>query len=90
MEGLALLTITYFQDFKRDDSSDVTVEYEISYGSSTTYSPAYGADGGEGVEVTIVKVFDDINPSIQYTDDENERWSDYIAEHHEFDYCEEY
>jgi hypothetical protein len=47
---------TYFQDFIRDDGSPVTVEYSFQRGSPTTYSPMYGADGGDGCEVEIVSV----------------------------------
>lgn len=45
---------TFFQDFNRDDGSPVTVEYSFAGGSPTTYSPAFGAVGGDGCEVEIV------------------------------------
>lgn len=45
---------TYFQDFTRDNGLPVTVEYSFSPGSETTYSPMYGADGGDAAEVELV------------------------------------
>lgn len=47
---------THFQDFTRDDGSPVTVEYSFRGGSETSYSPLYGASGGDGCEVEIVSV----------------------------------
>jgi hypothetical protein len=41
------------QDFCLDDGRPVTVEYTYRPGSETTYSPMYGADGGDGCEVEI-------------------------------------
>lgn len=45
---------TFFQDFTRDNGRPVTVEYSYSAGSETTYSPMFGACGGDGCEVSIV------------------------------------
>lgn len=47
---------TYFADFVKDDGRPITVEYNFASGGETTYSPLYGADGGEGCEVEIVDV----------------------------------
>lgn len=46
---------TFFQDFSKDDGQPVTVEYSVdgSY-TPTTYSPMYGADGGDCPEFCIV------------------------------------
>lgn len=40
-------------EFKRADGTEVTVRYRYSPGSPDTYSPIYGADGGDAPEVTI-------------------------------------
>lgn len=45
---------TYFQNFTRDNGKPVTVEYGYSPGSDTTYSPMYGAVGGDGCDIQIV------------------------------------
>lgn len=49
---------TYFQDFVRDNGLPITVEYGVggSY-SPTTYSPMYGADGGDFPEFVILKAW---------------------------------
>lgn len=46
---------TYTQDFRKDDDISITVEYSVegSY-SPTTYSPRYGADGGDFPEFCII------------------------------------
>jgi len=46
---------TFFHDFVRDNGQPVTVEYEVdgSY-SPTTYSPRYGADGGDAPTFGII------------------------------------
>lgn len=50
---------TYFENFARNDGSLVTVEYSYSPGSETTYSPMYGASGGDGCEVEIISSWPD-------------------------------
>lgn len=45
---------TYFQDFTKDDGTPITVEYSFSPGSETSYSPMYGAVGGDACEVEII------------------------------------
>lgn len=42
------------QDFELDDGRPVTVEYTYKPGSDTTYSPAFGACGGDAPEVEII------------------------------------
>lgn len=46
---------TFFQDFSRDNGFPITVEYGVegSY-SPDTYSPRYGADGGDVPEFSIL------------------------------------
>lgn len=73
---------TFFHDFKRDDGTDVTVEYGFQGGSPTTYSPMYGADGGDAAEASIVKAFDD-SGDVALTDAEVERAEAEILETHE-------
>ncbi|RVD44909.1 hypothetical protein EN742_00760 [Mesorhizobium sp. M4A.F.Ca.ET.020.02.1.1] len=48
---------SYFEDFKRDNGFPVTVEYSFSPGCEATYSPMYGADGGDGADAMIVACF---------------------------------
>lgn len=72
---------TFYHDFKRDDGSEVTVEYGYRGGSPTTYSPHSGADGGDGAEVEIVKAFDD-GGDVKLTDAECERAEAAIFETH--------
>ncbi|MFN3656790.1 MAG: hypothetical protein ACK4UO_06020 [Pseudolabrys sp.] len=49
---------TFFQDFTRDNGLPITVEYAAdgSY-SPTTYSPMYGADGGDFPEFAILRAW---------------------------------
>lgn len=49
---------TFFQDFTRDNGLPITVEYAVggSY-SPTTYTPMYGADGGDAPEFSIIKAW---------------------------------
>src|SRR5690349_25006788 len=49
---------TFFQDFTRDNGLPITVEYSVegSY-TPTTYSPRYGAEGGDFPEFTILKAW---------------------------------
>lgn len=51
------MTATSFQDFTRDNGDPVTVEYSFRPGSDPTYSPMYGAEGGDPAEVEIIKVW---------------------------------
>ncbi|WP_027578412.1 hypothetical protein [Bradyrhizobium sp. Ai1a-2] len=45
---------TYFQNFCKDNGFQVTVEYSYRPGSETTYSPKFGADGGDPCDVYII------------------------------------
>lgn len=47
---------TFFQDFTLDSGTKVTAEYSYSAGSPDTYSPRFGAEGGDPCEVSILKV----------------------------------
>lgn len=49
---------THFQNFLTDDGLPVTVEYSVD-GSyvAPSYSPMYGADGGDAAEFCIKKVW---------------------------------
>lgn len=80
---------TYFQDFKRGDGTEVTVEYTFNEGSAPSYSPYSGADSGDPCDVSIVKAFDD-NGDVEYTEDETEAWEEYIIGHHITDYDEDW
>jgi hypothetical protein len=51
------MTRTFFEDFTRDNGLPVTVEYSFAGGSPTTYSPRFGADGGDPCEVEIVQAW---------------------------------
>lgn len=46
---------TFFQDFEKDDGTPITVEYSVvGSHSPTTFSPNYGADGGDVPEFSIL------------------------------------
>lgn len=49
---------TFFQDFTRDNGLPITVEYGVdgSY-APTTYSPRFGAEGGDFPEFAILKAW---------------------------------
>jgi hypothetical protein len=68
---------TFFRDTKRDDGTAITVEFSYAHGSETTYSPRYGADGGDPPEAEIICAFltDGAadSPNLDLTEDERER-----------------
>lgn len=64
--------MTHFQDFTRDNGAPITVEFEFSSGSETTYSPASGACGGDGCYVNIIKAW----PNTKRHDGLCRRWLD--------------
>lgn len=70
---------TYYEDFFRDDGSQVLVEFGFRAGSPATYSPNGGADGGDGCEVTIIKALTD-EGEVELTTAEAERFEARIAE----------
>jgi len=70
---------TYFHDFTRESGEVVTVEYTFRPGSSTTYSPMYGADGGDADECEIVKAWVG-ETDVELPDDERERYETWIIE----------
>ncbi|TAI67629.1 hypothetical protein [Bradyrhizobium sp. Leo170] len=45
---------TFFQDFRKDNGFPVTVEYSYRPGSETTYSPRFGAEGGDPCDICII------------------------------------
>lgn len=79
------MSATHFETFERDDGTEVTVEYTISdYDPGVCSGPPEDCYPPEGGEVEIVKVFNDAG-TVEYTDDEGEKWSVWIAENHVFD-----
>ena len=78
---------THETTFERDDETEVTVEYTI-----TGIVPATYWQPSEGGEVEIVKVTDADGNPVQHTDAEDEKWSTWIAENHDFneDYYDDY
>lgn len=68
---------TFFQDFNRDDGTPITVEYSFASGSPTTYSPMYGASGGDPCEVEIVSAWPN---TPEYNALQNDRHA--LAEHY--------
>ncbi len=73
---------TFFQDFDRDDETEVTVEYTISGGCAPHYgSMNYPGHPGEPPEVEIVKAFNDAG-AVTLTQAEDERMCLWIAENH--------
>lgn len=45
---------TFFENFVKDNGLPVCVEYSFRGGSETSYSPRFGADGGDPCDVSIV------------------------------------
>jgi hypothetical protein len=77
---------THVMDFERDDGTEVCVEYTISpYDPGVSSGPAEICYPPEGGEVEIVRVNDAAGNDIKWTDDEDQKWSDYIAQNHDFD-----
>lgn len=68
---------TYYHTTKADDGSEIEVEFAYSHGSETTYSPRFGADGGDSPEVEIRTAYRTADPAdapnVTLTDAENER-----------------
>lgn len=77
--------MTYLHNFKREDGSEITVEYTFSGGSETTYSPRYGADGGDCAECCIVKAFND-EGDVALPTEECEKYEAWIIENVEHRY----
>lgn len=81
---------TFFADMVRLDAerTPVTVEYSYRGGEAPSYSPYSGADGGDPVEVEIIRAWrkadedDPDAPDIEYTDDELNAWCDRICVEH--------
>jgi len=80
------MTETYFHHFTKGDADneiEICVEYSI-----TGLSPATYWDPAEGGEVEIIKAW--IEPGgkdYDISDDENEKWSETIAEEHDHSDC---
>lgn len=72
----------YTHRFKRADGTEVTLRYRYRRGSPTTYSPMYGADGGDPDEVEFEDTAD-------LTDKELEAAEEQIFENHMDDYCDD-
>lgn len=80
-----MMARTHFQSFERDDETEVTVEYTISdYDPGVLSGPPENCYPPEGGEVEIIRVFTDAG-DVTFTDDEAEKWSDWIAQNHDFD-----
>lgn len=65
------------RDFTRPNGDVVTVEYTFQHGSPTTYSPMYGADGGDPDECEIVKAWVN-DDNVTLPDAERERYEEAI------------
>lgn len=71
--------MTHFHDFTRPDGTPITVEYEVSgRNSPTTYSPIYGADGGDAAEFDILRAWDKAT-EIELPDAEREEYEEWLA-----------
>lgn len=80
------MSATHFTSFERDDETEVTVEYTISpYDPGVSSGPPEICYPPEGGEVEIVGVNDADGRELQWTDAEDEKWSDWIAQNHDFD-----
>lgn len=62
-----------YLDTKLSDGRDIQFEYSYIPGSPTTYSPAFGAEGGDGPEVDIKSVMYDGKMAVDITDEDMER-----------------
>lgn len=78
---------THETTFERADETEVTVEYTI-----TAIVPATYWEPAEGGEIEIVKVTDAEGNPAQHTDEEDEKWCNWIAENHNHwdDYDDDY
>jgi hypothetical protein len=83
------MTKTHFMNFERADESEVSVEYSITpYDPGVTWGPAETCYPPEGGEVEIVKAwFEPSGGEFTPTDAEINKWSNYIAENHDYDDC---
>lgn len=74
--------MTCHHTFTRPNGVVITVEYSVSgRNSPTTYSPMYGADGGDAAEFAIVKAWDEATGTdIELPDDEREVYEEILAE----------
>lgn len=65
------------RDFTRANGDVVTVTFDYRGGSPTTYSPLYGADGGDPDECEITKAR--VNgEEVELTDEERNAWEEEI------------
>jgi hypothetical protein len=77
---------THYTSFEREDGTEVAVEYTISqYDPGVSSGPAEICYPPEGGEVEIISVKDEAGNSVKWTDDEDQKWSDYIQQNHDFD-----
>jgi len=74
--------MTNFQEFTREDSTIIVVEYKIDgYNSPPTYSPYSGADGGDSAEFTVVSAHvKDSGLDIVLPDEEREKYEIWLSE----------
>lgn len=73
--------MTHFHDFTRPDGTVIEVEYTCDgRNSPATYSPAYGADGGDAAEFCIVKAWEkESQADAVLPDDEREGYEEWLA-----------
>lgn len=67
----------YYRDFKRENGDEVQVAYRYRGGSPDTYTPMYGAVGGDPPEVEIESAWVD-GKVTQLSDEESEKYIDAI------------
>jgi hypothetical protein len=72
--------------FEREDGTEVCVEYTITpYDPGVSSGPAEICYPPEGGEVEIISVKDESGKSLDWTADEDQKWSVSIFENHDFD-----
>jgi hypothetical protein len=76
--------MSHFHDFARPDGTIVTAEFTFSPGSPPTYTPMYGADGGDATECEIVKAFVGDAP-VELPTEERERYEEWLICNFEYD-----
>lgn len=79
------------QDFKRDDGSKITVEYELEEaGEPHGDCPGSPADGGgSGPVYAITAAYNEAGEEIQLTERERDRMETWLAENVEQDYSDD-
>lgn len=73
------------------DGRKFLVDFRVTqYGSETTYSPRYGADGGDAMEIEIDEILTLDGTPVALSDEDREAVEAYICENFVPDYDDDY